>query len=70
MGLGFRKVLAIKSAKYPFAAPSPTGSCVDCSRLGHRLGVTRPDWGVQVARFVAEVVRGNHEAQCLLSLLS
>ena len=62
VALRCREVLPIGSAEYPLPAPRPANSRLDCSRLGQWLGVTLPDWRVQVARFVSETVRDSLES--------
>ena len=61
VALRCREVLPIGSAEYPLPAPRPANSRLDCSRLCEWMGVTLPDWRVQVARFVSETVRDSLE---------
>lgn len=50
------QVEAIGTADYPTPARRPMNSRLDCELLRQTFGLTLPDWRVQVARMVREVV--------------
>jgi len=50
------RVLPIKSAQYPVAAPRPLNSRLDCSRFGGIFSIHLPFWQLGVRRILQEIV--------------
>jgi dTDP-4-dehydrorhamnose reductase len=50
------RVLPIKSAQYPVAAPRPLNSRLDCRRFGEIFSIHLPFWQLGVRRILQEIV--------------
>lgn len=51
------QVRGIDSAEYPTPAKRPAWSVMDCSKLREQLGISQPDWRLELAAVITELAQ-------------
>lgn len=51
------QVRGIDSAEYPTPAKRPAWSVMDCSKLREQLGISQPDWRLELAAVISELAQ-------------